>query len=108
MFSTATRAGKAFAAEQKLRESRKSIKAMGKKAVEKKINPYKIIKTSVDKMNSLSSAKYKQSPNEIERNSLNSEASKERFNFLRSKKLKEEKVRQEKFNRKICERKKLS
>ena len=32
-------------------------------------------------MNSLPSAKYKQTPNEIEKNSLNSEASKERFNF---------------------------
>ena len=58
-------------------------------------------------MNSLPSAKYKQTPNEIEKNSLNPEASKERFNFLRSIKIREEKVRQEKFNKKIYERKKL-
>ena len=32
-------------------------------------------------MNSLPSAKYKQTPNEIETTSLNSESSKERFNF---------------------------
>ena len=58
-------------------------------------------------MNSLPSAKYKETPNEIEKNSLNSEASKESFNFLRLKKIKEEKVRQEHFNKKIYERKKL-
>ena len=34
-------------------------------------------------MDSLPSAKYKQTPNEIEKNSLNSEASRETFNFLR-------------------------
>ena len=50
-------------------------------------------------MNSLSSAEYKQTPNEIERNSLNSEASKERFNFLRLKIIREAKVRQDKFTR---------
>ena len=58
-------------------------------------------------MNSLPSAKYKQTPKEIEKNSLNSEVSKERFNFLRLKKIREEKVRQEKFNRKIYETKNL-
>ena len=77
------------------------------KRLSKKINPYEIIKKSVDDMNSLPSAKYKQTPNEIEKNSLNSEASKERFNLLRLKKIRGEKVRQEKFNKKIYERKKV-
>ena len=58
-------------------------------------------------MNSLPSAKYKQTPNEIKKNSLNSEASRERFNFLRLKKNREEKVRQEKLNKKIYKRKNL-
>ena len=95
IFLTAVRGGKAFAAEQKLRELKKRIyrlKAMEKKAVEK-INPYEIKKESVDNMNSLLSAKYKQIPNEIEKNSLNSEASKERFNFLKLKEIREEKFR---------------
>ena len=52
-------------------------------------------------MNSLPSAKYKQTSNKIEKNSLNSKASKGRFNFLRLKKIREEIVRQEKFNKKI-------
>ena len=41
-------------------------------------------------MNSLPSAKYKQTSNKIEKNSLNSKASKGRFNFLRLKKIREE------------------
>ena len=109
MFSTAVRSGKAFAAKQKLRELKKRIfrlKAMVKR-LSKKMNPYEIIKKSVHDMNSLPSAKYKQTPNEIEKNSLNSEASKKRFSLLRLKKIRGEKVRQEKFNKKIYERKKI-
>ena len=56
-------------------------------------------------MNSLPCAIYKQAPNEI-KNKLNSEASRERFNFLRLKKIREQKVRQVKFNKKIYEEKK--
>ena len=56
-------------------------------------------------MNGLPSAKYKQTPNEIEKNSLNSEATGERFNFLRL--IKKEKVWQENFNEKIYDKKKL-
>ena len=49
-------------------------------------------------MNSLPSAKYKQTPNEIEKKSLNSEASRERLNFLRLKKI-EKKSLTRKFTR---------
>ena len=110
MFLTVVRGEKAFAVEQKLKELKKRIfrlKAM-KKRMSKKPNPYKIIKKSVDNMNSLPSANYKQTPNEIEKYSLDSEASKERFNFSRLKKIREEKVRQEKLNKKTYERKKLT
>ena len=62
---------------------------------------------SVDNMNSLLSAKYKQSPNEIEKNSLNSEVSKERFKFLKLKEIREEEVRPEKFNTKIYKKTKI-
>ena len=54
MFSTAVRGGKEFAAEQKLRELKKRIfrlKALEKK-ISKRINPYEIMKKSVDNMNS--------------------------------------------------------
>ena len=68
MFSTAVRGGKAFAAEQKWRELKRRIsklKAIEKK-LSKKINPNQVITKSVDKMNSLAKAKYKQVPNDIE------------------------------------------
>ena len=84
MFSTAVRGGKAFRAEQ-LKKKIFRLKAM-KKRLSKKPSPYKIMKKSVDNMNSLPFAKYKQTPNKIEKNLLNSKASKERFNFLKLKK----------------------
>ena len=83
MFSTAVKAGNAFAAEQKLRELNKRIsrlKAM-EKMPSKKQNLHEIIKKFVENMNSLPSTKYKQTPNEIEKNSLNSEGGRERLIF---------------------------
>ena len=65
----------------------------------KKQNLYEIIKKFVENMNSLPSTKYKQTPNKIEKNSLNSEASRERFNFLRLKKKIEKKNLTRKFTR---------
>ena len=54
MFSAPVRGGKAFAAEQKLRELKKRISKF--KAIEnnssKKINQYQIITKSVENMNS--------------------------------------------------------
>ena len=70
-------------------------------------NPQEIIRKFVENINSLPSAKYEQTPNEIEKNLLNSEASREILNYLRLKRIRQEKVRQEKFNNKIYERKKL-
>ena len=59
MFLKAVMGGKAFATEQKLREL--------KKRLSKKPNPHKIIKKSVDNMNSLPSASNKEIPNEMKR-----------------------------------------
>ena len=103
------RDGKAFAAKQKLRELKKRIFRF--KALEKRLlqnpKPYEMMEKPVDNMNNLPFAKYKQTPNEIEKDSLNSEASKEIFIFLRLKKIIEENVKQEKFNKKNQERKKV-
>ena len=101
--------GKTFAAEQKLRKLKKRIfrlKTLNKK-VSKRISPYKIIKKSVDNMNSLPTAKYKQIPNEIENNTLSSQANRKRFNFSRLKKISQEKTKLERFHTKIYRRKKL-
>ena len=94
MFLTTFRCGKAFSVEQKQRELKKIIfrlKAM-EKSLSKKPNSYKKINKSVENMNSLPSGKDKQTPNEAEKDSLNLERSRERFNFLRLKKLEKKKL----------------
>ena len=101
--------GKTFAAEQKLRKLKKRIfrlKTLNKK-VSKRISPYKIIKKSVDNMNSLPKAKYKQISSEIENNTLSSQANRKRFSFPRLKKISQEKNKLERFHTKIYRRKKL-
>ena len=109
MFSTLVRGGKSFAAEQKLRELKKRIfrlKALEKK-ISKRVNPYQIIRKLVGNMKSQPTTKYKQVPNDTEKNTLSSEASRERFNFPRLEKISIEKNRIEKFDKKIYQRKKL-
>ena len=56
-------------------------------------------------MNSLPSAKYKQTPNKIEKKILSSEADKERFNFSRLGKIGREKT---KFDKKFTKKKNYS
>ena len=109
IFSTAVRVGKAFATEQKLRELKKIIFRLKtlEKNFSKRINPYEIIKKSVDNMNTQPTTKYKQVPNDIEKNTLSSEVSRERFNFSMLEKINREKNRLEKFDKKIYQRKKL-
>ena len=51
------------------------------------------------------SAKYKQTPNEIEKKSLNSEASRERLNFLRLKKIEKKKLEKKSLTRKFTREK---
>ena len=104
MFSTLVNHSKAFAAKQKLKELKKRIfrlKALAKK-ISKRINPYEIIKKSVDNMNSQLTIKYKQVLNDIEK----AEASRERFNFSRLEKISREKNRLEKFDKKKITREK--
>ena len=61
----------------------------------------------MENMNSLLTIKYKQIPNDVEKNTWKSEVSRERFNFARSEKINREKFRLEKFDKKIYKRKKL-
>ena len=109
MFSTAVRGGKAFAAEQKLRELKKGYQNLKqlKKNQSKKINPCQIITKSLENMNSLPTAKYKQVSNDVENKTLNSEVGRERFNFTMLLRICEEKAQRERYNRKIYSRKKL-
>ena len=68
MFSTKTRGGKAFAAEQNIRELKQRISKL-RLIKSKSENSHKIIKMSVDNMNKINSAKYGLVPEDIEKQS---------------------------------------
>ena len=101
MFSTAVRGGKAFVAEQKIRElkKRKSRLSALQKNMRVKRSPNNIIEKAVDNMNSLSSAKYGIAPNEIEKNSLLSEVYRERFDIRRLRKVSKSQYRYKRHER---------
>ena len=85
MFSSKNRGGKAYAAEQKIREFKKilfRIKTTYKR-LKKRLNSAKLIKKAVQNMNNVKSSKYGFEPEYIERESLKDESFKERFDFHR-------------------------
>ena len=65
MFTSSVRGGKAFIAEQKMRELKTRIAKLN--AQKLKITPTKIIQNSTLNMNTIKSEKYGLSPDEIER-----------------------------------------
>ena len=81
MFTTAVRGGKAFAAEQKIRELKTRISKIN--AQKLKISPAKILETSTLNTNLLKSKKYGLSQEETERRALFSERFKTIFNINR-------------------------
>ena len=68
MFSTTLRGGKAFSAEQKIRELKTRIAKLNVQKL--KISPKKIIEMSTANMNAQPSEKYGFPPDEIEKKSL--------------------------------------
>ena len=86
MFTSSVRGGKAFAAEQKIRELKSRISKLN--AQKLKISPTKIISSSVSNINSVQSEKYGLNPDEIEKKSLFSERFRTLFNFHRTEKIK--------------------
>ena len=83
-FTTSVRGGKAFAAEQKIRELKMRIAKLY--VQELKISPAKIIERSALNMNLMKSSKYGLSLEKIERRSLAGEHFKTIFNMHRLKK----------------------
>ena len=65
MFTSSVRGGKAFAAEQKIRELESRISKLN--AQKLKLSPTKIISSSASNMNSVQSEKYGLNPDEIEK-----------------------------------------
>ena len=84
MFSTKNRGGKAYVAEQKIREFKKILFRIKKtyKRLKKRLNSAKLIKKAVQNMNNIKT-KYGFEPEFIERESLKDENFKERYDFHR-------------------------
>ena len=85
MFSTWVRGGKAFAAEQKIREFKKlllKVKALYKKN-KTKIKPNELIKKVTMNMNKTKTAKYQIEPENVEKKSLEDDNFREKFDFYR-------------------------
>ena len=98
MFSTSLRGGKAFAAEQKIRELKTRIaKLHGQKL---KISPKKIIEMSTANMNILASKKYGFSPEEVEKRALESERFRTVYNMHRLDKTNKLNIRQDRYKKK--------
>ena len=87
MFSTKNRGGKAFAAEQKIREFKKILFRIKKtyKRLNKRLNSAKLIKKTVQNMNNTKSIKYGLEPEIIEKRSLTDDNFREKFDFYRLK-----------------------
>ena len=76
MFSTKIRGGKAFAAEQKIREFKKFLfrsKRLHKLTKTSRLAAKKLIRNAVQNMNNTNSQKYELAPNTIKKKSLKSE-----------------------------------
>ena len=85
MFSTKIRGGKAYAAEQKIKEFKKILFRIKKtyKRMNKRLNSSKVIKKTVENMNNTKSIKYDLEPEVIEKRSLADENFKEKYDFYR-------------------------
>ena len=98
MFTTSLRGGKAFAAEQKIRELKTRIaKLKGQKL---KLTPKKIIEISTANMNIKPSKKYGFSPDPIEDKALNSERFRALFNMHRIDRTGKMSARMDRFDKK--------
>ena len=111
MFHSKVRGGKAFAAEQKIREFKKLL--LKSKCFEKgkgnRIKPNDLIKKAVQNMNETISTKYELTPETIEKRSLNPNDSKyfqEIYDFMGLKKIGNNQTRNDRYNEKIDKGKK--
>ena len=108
MLSTNIRGGKAFAAEQKIRELKKRIfwlKTMNK-SNKLRVRPNKIIRKLTNKMSKTPSEKYGIKPETVEKNSLSSESFRINFDFQRPEKVNKNVGRLIRYHKKIESRKK--
>ena len=98
MFSASLRGGKAFTAEQKIRELKTRISKL--KSQKLKITPKKIIEISTANMNIQPSKKYGFSPEEVESRALKSERFRTLYNMHRIEKTDKLNERMDRYDRK--------
>ena len=100
MFSTRVRGGKAFAAEQKIREFKKLLLRMKDlfKRENKKLKSVDIIKKVTTNMNKTKTQKYQIEPEEVEQRALSDDKFREEYDFYRIEKVGKEDVRLDKYN----------
>ena len=104
MFSTSLRGGKAFAAEQKIRELKTRISKLNGQKL--KISPKKIIEISTENMNIQPSKKYGFSPKEVESRAIKSERFRTLYNMHRIEKTDKLNMRMDRYDRKKYSKKK--
>ena len=110
MFHTKLRGGKAFAAEQKVREFKKILlrNKRFEKLEKRKIKPNELLKKTAQNMNETISTKYGLAPETIEKRSLNPNIGKyfqEIYDFVRLRKIENNQLRNDKYDQKIDKRK---
>ena len=108
MFSSRIRGGKAFAAEQKIRELKKVIFKTKRnyKLQKKKINSKQIIEKAVENLNKTNSEKYGVAPETIEKKTLENDTFREIYDFYRLSKVTKDANRYERFNEKLDKKQK--
>ena len=85
MFRTKVREGKAFAAEQKIREFKKLLLKMKNlfRKYGKKLKPNEVIQKVTTNLNKPKTAKYGIEPEEVEKKALSDDAFREKYDFYR-------------------------
>ena len=100
MFSTKVRGGKAFAAEQKIKEFKKmllKLKDLFKKD-RKRMKPIEMIKKVTLNINKTKTQKYNIEPEEVERKALSDDIFREKFDFYRLEKVGKHAARLDRYN----------
>ena len=103
MFSIAVRGGKAFAAEQKLRELKKRLSrpfVLQRNSKTKLKSPNILIQKAVENMNSLPTAKYGIEPDKIEKRSFKSDWFRDWFDIGRLSRISKAQPRHERYQTK--------
>ena len=89
MYSTKVRGGKAFAAEQKIREFKKLLLKMKNllKSSKKKIKPNEVIRKVTNNLNNTKTAKYQIEPEKVEKKALSDDVFWGKYDFYRLRKV---------------------